>query len=132
MAEVALFGQSELGGGGETFAQLKLKQSVLLLPATASSFGNLRRSLPSAAAPFLIRFRGVHAPTRLHRKSFSPQCSVATRPKYLPAWSSARYSVCAQKEDFCAHRDGLTPRLPNRYAGLGTTCGAQFASRRGG
>jgi len=32
MAEVALFGQSELGGGGETFAQLKLKQSVLLLP----------------------------------------------------------------------------------------------------
>jgi selenocysteine-specific elongation factor len=32
MAAVALFGQSELDGGGETFAQLKLKQSVLLLP----------------------------------------------------------------------------------------------------
>jgi len=32
MAEVALFGRAELQGGGEAFAQLKLQQSVLLLP----------------------------------------------------------------------------------------------------
>jgi selenocysteine-specific elongation factor len=32
MAEVALFGGTELNGGGEAFAQFKLKQSVLLLP----------------------------------------------------------------------------------------------------
>src|SRR5262249_8831298 len=31
MAEIRLFGKAELAAGGETFAQLKLKQSVLLL-----------------------------------------------------------------------------------------------------